>query len=280
MRQVLMQQRIFVCFLLFAFVFFAAKISVEKNFAAENGDSKNAEKIVAEKSSADSAKTDSTKTDSVKTETAPLLVILQSGGMIGIVLFGLSLTAFALTLEHFLTIRPARVVPKDFAREVHDILATGNWLRARERCQKDKSVLAAVLAAGLNECELGWHDVERGVNEAVAEHAARLYRKVEYLNVIGNIAPMLGLLGTVIGMMMAFRHLADTQGFSRAAELADGIYLALVTTVEGLLVAIPSLAFYAILCNRIAHLMTETTTAAEQTLLPLKRAFLMKKRGS
>ncbi|MGL4941994.1 MAG: MotA/TolQ/ExbB proton channel family protein [Thermoguttaceae bacterium] len=208
-------------------------------------------------------------------ESLPLVTVVRSGGVIGFVICLLSLAVVALTIEHFLTIRAATIVPTQLARDVHDLLAVGNIPQARQRCKDETSVLGQMLSAGLSEYELGWRDVERGVEESAAEHAARLYRKVEYLNVIGNIAPMLGLLGTVVGMIIAFRHLADAGGYSRGAELAEGIYLALVTTVEGLIVAIPSLAFYAILCNRIAYLMAEATYIADQTLAPLKRAFVL-----
>lgn len=211
-------------------------------------------------------------------EPLPLVVVVRSGGVIGLVIALLSLAVVALTIEHFLTIRAPAIVPTSLATEVRDLLASGKVAQAYQRCRSETSVLGQVLAAGLSESELGWHDVERGVEDAAAEHAARLYRKVEYLNVIGNIAPMLGLLGTVVGMIVAFRQLADSGGYSRGAELAEGIYLALVTTVEGLLVAIPALAFYAILCNRIAYLLAETTYVADQTLAPLKRAFLLSKK--
>ncbi|MCA9238589.1 MAG: MotA/TolQ/ExbB proton channel family protein, partial [Planctomycetales bacterium] len=79
------------------------------------------------------------------------------------------------------------------------------------------------------------------------------------------------LLGTVVGMIFAFQEVAETQGAARAAELAGGIYQALVTTVGGLLVAIPSLAVFAVFRNRIDGLVTETAFAAQRALRPLKR---------
>jgi biopolymer transport protein ExbB len=105
----------------------------------------------------------------------------------------------------------------------------------------------------------------------MADQSARLFRKIEYLSVIGNIAPMLGLLGTVIGMIFAFREVANTQGAARAADLAEGIYLALVTTVEGLIVAIPALAVFAVFRSRVDQLVAETSYAAQHVFAPLKR---------
>ena len=96
----------------------------------------------------------------------------------------------------------------------------------------------------------------------------------EYLAVIGNIAPMLGLLGTVVGLTFAFHEVASTQGVARAADLADGIYHALVSTVGGLIVAIPALAVYAVLRNRVDQLAAETANAALHALGPVKRVLI------
>jgi biopolymer transport protein ExbB len=109
------------------------------------------------------------------------------------------------------------------------------------------------------------------MEDATAEQSARLFRKIEYLSVIGNIAPMLGLLGTVIGMIVAFRQVAATQGAARAADLAEGIYLALVTTVEGLIVAIPALGAFAVFRNRVDQLVAEVAYVAQHVFAPLKR---------
>jgi biopolymer transport protein ExbB len=112
--------------------------------------------------------------------------------------------------------------------------------------------------------------MEKGMEDALAEQSARLFRKVEYLSVIGSLAPMLGLLGTVVGMVMAFREVAISQGAAQAADLAEGIYLALVTTVQGLVVAIPSLAAFAFFRSRTDQLLAETAYAAQHAVAPLK----------
>ncbi|MBN2292731.1 MAG: MotA/TolQ/ExbB proton channel family protein, partial [Pirellulales bacterium] len=129
------------------------------------------------------------------------------------------------------------------------------------------------LGAGLAEVEGGWTAIEKAVEDATADQSARLFRKIEYLSVIGNIAPMLGLLGTVIGMIFAFHQVAETQGAARAGDLAEGIYLALVTTVEGLIVAIPALAAFAVFRNRVDQLVAEVAYSAQHTLAPLKRGY-------
>lgn len=202
--------------------------------------------------------------------------IIQAGGLIGYVIILLSLISVALIIEHALTIRQKILMPPGFAEEILGLLNQGQLAPAIQKCQDNDSVLGKILYGGMSEFELGWNAVEKGAEEATAEEASRLYRKIEYLNVIGNIAPMLGLLGTVVGMVFAFQQLADSEGYARAADLAKGIYLALITTVQGLVVAIPSLAIYSIFSNRIAYLIGETTYVAEQVLLPVKKSLFRK----
>lgn len=197
--------------------------------------------------------------------------ILSAGGLVGMLIMLLSVAAVALVIEHVMTIRASVLMPPGLAEDVHELLASGKVGPADQRCRIEPSFLAHVLGAGLAEVEGGWPAVEKAVEDATAEQSARLFRKIEYLSVIGNIAPMMGLLGTVIGMVFAFREVADTQGAARAADLAEGIYLALVTTVEGLIVAIPSLAAFAVFRNRVDHLVAEVTYVAQHVFAPIKR---------
>jgi len=202
---------------------------------------------------------------------------LQAGGIIGYIIMLLSLVAVALMIEYVLSIRRATLMPPGFADEVLKMLTQGQANGAIQKCQNDPSALAQILHAGMTQYEFGWESIEKSAEEATAEQASRLYRKVEYLNVIGNIAPMIGLLGTVVGMVIAFQGMAESGGYGRASELAEGIYLALITTIQGLLVAIPCLAAYSLFANRIATLISETTFVAEQVLQPIKRNLLRKR---
>ena len=203
---------------------------------------------------------------------------LQAGGTIGYIIMLLSLVSVALMIEYVLSIRRSILMPPGFADEVLKMLTQGQANAALQKCQNDPSALAQILYAGMTQYEFGWESIEKSAEEATAEQASRLYRKVEYLNVIGNIAPMIGLLGTVVGMVMAFQQMADSGGYGgRIADFAEGIYLALITTIQGLLVAIPCLAAYSLFANRIATLIAETTYVAEQVLQPIKRNLLRKR---
>ena len=207
-----------------------------------------------------------------------LIDLILAGGLVGHTIILLSIVAVALMIEHLMTIREKVLIPPGLADEVVKHLNDSQWNSAAKLCRDDPSVLGIVLTAGFKECEIGWDSVEKAVEDAIAEQAARLYRKTEYLSLIGNIAPMIGLLGTVVGLLIAFHDMAALEGYQQqAGDLAAGIYLALVTTVEGLLVAIPSLTAYAIFNNRIALLIAETTYTAEQVLRPVKKRLLKSK---
>jgi biopolymer transport protein ExbB len=199
------------------------------------------------------------------------LELLEAGGWIGHTILLLSVVAVSLSIEQLLTIRRTTLMPPGLAEKVRDLLRSGQSAQAEQACKLQPSTLGYVLQTGISEIDGGWPVVEKAMEDAVAEQAARLYRKAEYISVIGNIAPMLGLLGTVVGMIETFATVADTQGAARAGDLAEGIYKALVTTVEGLIVAIPTLAAFAYFRNRIDGLIAETAYVAQHVFTPLRR---------
>ncbi|HBE71880.1 MAG TPA: peptide transporter TolQ, partial [Planctomycetaceae bacterium] len=165
----------------------------------------------------------------------------------------------------------SEIMPKGLADSTRQFLAQGKMQEADAACRAAPSPLSFVLLSGLAEMEYGWSAMEKAMEDAVSEQAAKLYRKVEYLSVIGNIAPMCGLLGTVTGMIFAFQQVAVSGGTAGASDLAAGIYSALVTTVAGLIVAIPALGAFAVLRNRIDQLIAETAYVAQHVFSPVRR---------
>lgn len=203
---------------------------------------------------------------------ATFLDLVKAGGPIGHTIILLSVVAVALTVDYARTLRAAVFMPPGLADRVRELLQAGQGGAAVQECQSRPCVLSHVIKAGLVELDGGWSAAEKAMEETLADHSAQHVRKVEYLSVIGNIAPMLGLLGTVTGMITAFKTVAETQGVARAADLATGIYEALVTTVEGLLVAIPALAVFALFRSRVDQLISEVANAAQHAFAPLRRA--------
>lgn len=203
------------------------------------------------------------------------LSILFAGGPVGVIiifiLLGLSLTAAYLIFDHLMTIRRSDLMPEGLSEQVRQSLANGDVAAAQAACNARPSLLSFVLIHGIAELEFGWSAVEKSLEDALTEQSARLFRRIEYLSVIGNIAPMVGLLGTVIGMIVAFQSVAATQGTASAPQLAEGIYQALVTTVGGLIVAIPSIGAFAIFRNRIDQFIAEAAYLAQHVFGPLRR---------
>lgn len=209
------------------------------------------------------------------TDPATLIDIVFSGGLFGllimIMLFSLSIAMAYLVFDQFMTLKRSEILPDGVSETVRQALLTGRLVEADAACRRSPSVLSVVLLSGLAEIDLGWREVEKAVEDSLAEQAARLMRRIEYLSVIGNLAPMVGLLGTVAGMVMAFQQVAATRGGAGAGDLAEGIYQALVTTVGGLLIAIPALGAFAVCRNRVDSLVAEVAHQTQHALLPIKR---------
>ena len=200
-----------------------------------------------------------------------MLEIIASGGVVGLVIFLLSIVAVAVAIGQARSLRKSVLAPPELIEKLRELIASGQFQAADALCRETPSTLSFIVSNGLLERDGDWNDMEKTLEDAIAEQSAKLYRKAEFLSVIGNIAPMLGLLGTVLGMIAAFQQIAATQGSAQGPELARGIYQALVTTVEGLIVAIPALAVFAFFRNRIDQLMAEVTLIVQQLFLPIKR---------
>lgn len=202
------------------------------------------------------------------------LQIFFSGGPLGIAnmiaLIGLSLTAAYMVFDNLMRIRRKDLIPEELEVSLRKLVEQGRLNEAATACDGQPCFLTAVVKQGLKEADSGWSEVEKAMEDATAEQAARLFRWIEYLSVIGNLAPMVGLLGTVTGMLLAFKEVADSGSNAGAAQLADGIYQALVTTVYGLVIAIPALGFFAMFRSWIDELVAAAAYASMHILEPLK----------
>lgn len=205
-----------------------------------------------------------------------LLDEVVASGVIGVIIILLSMVSLAFIIEHFLTIRKSVLIPEPVVQEVEELIARGDIGGAIQACRDpaNQSLFTDVVLAGLERyqnSEFGFAEYRAAVEEAGEDQTARLYRKTEVLNVIGAIAPMLGLLGTVQGMIVAFNTIATSGGAAKPHELADSISLALVTTFEGLVVAIPTMAAFSFFRSRIDSIVAEAGKRIEQILVPLGR---------
>jgi biopolymer transport protein ExbB len=203
--------------------------------------------------------------------------LLDAGGVVGIVLAALSVAMVALVIEHLFSLRAKAVNPRKLAEQVHQLMHERHFKIAAKLCRDDGSLLGFVLAAGLTEIGSGYALVEKAMEDACAQYAARLYRKIDSLSVIGTLAPMLGLLGTVWGMMIAFSEFASKPNV-QVTELAPGISTALVTTLMGLAVAIPAYAAFAFFRNKVDESVSTCSQMADHLFLEYRRAQAARRR--
>ena len=222
-------------------------------------------------SAADAPSTDATAETAPRDgERSKLLELVLAGGWIGAVLLVASILAVSLAIRLALALRRSAFFSPELETSVADALARNDFAAASAAAEeRNDAVVGRVLAAGLRETDRGWAAVEKGLEDAVAEETAAFYRRTEPLATIGNVAPMLGLLGTVVGMVSTFGELAVADGSGR--NLAGGIYFALVTTVDGLLVAIPVLVAHSVLNARGAARFAELVQRLDRLFASSKR---------
>ncbi|PCJ20175.1 MAG: biopolymer transporter ExbB [Gammaproteobacteria bacterium] len=190
--------------------------------------------------------------------------IVKSGGWLMIPIILCSITAAGICIERFWALRPGKLAPKDLVAQVW-VWIKSNQLDARRiRELRDSSPLGEVLAVGLMNSKHGRTIMKESIEE-VAHHA--VHEMERYLNILGTIAaitPLLGLLGTVIGMIRVFTAIV-VEGSGNSAILAGGISEALITTASGLTVAIPALFFHRFFVRRIE----EISVGMEQEVIKL-----------
>jgi len=209
-------------------------------------------------------------------EERSLLTTLLEGGIVGILILLLSFVAVAYVVEHSLSIRKSALMPDRLLDDLDEMIADGKIDDAIEYCEADggKSLVSSVILAGLTRyktAQFGFAEYKSAVEEAGEDQTSRLYRKTEVLSLIGAIAPMLGLTGTVLGMIEAFNTIAATEGAARPDQLAGGIGKALVTTLMGLVVAIPAMVACSYFRNKIDSIVSEAGNRIERVMLPLGR---------
>ena len=205
-----------------------------------------------------------------------ILDTLRDGGVVGLLIVLLSMVSVGFMVEHALTIRKSVLMPDYVLAELDALIGEGRVDDAIEACAAphNQSLAAYVVQAGLERyksSEFGFAEYKAAVEEAGEEQTGRLYRKTEVLGLIGSIAPMLGLTGTVLGMITAFNTIASSGGAAKPDELAGGIGQALVTTLMGLIVAIPTMIAFSYFRNRIDSIVAEAGKRVEQIMMPLGR---------
>jgi biopolymer transport protein ExbB len=188
------------------------------------------------------------------------------------VLLACSIAAIALVIDGLLHIRETRVAPMETTEHLRSLINARQFKELMDFTTTDQSFVSQSLNAGLRRAHLGYPAMREALESSTGEQTANMFRRIEFLNIIGNIGPLIGLLGTVVGMIKAFYALNAAGGSAKPGDLADGIATALWHTFGGLFIAIPALIVFGYLRTRADKIATAATLISEELLESLRPA--------
>ncbi|MAI30406.1 MAG: biopolymer transporter ExbB [Rhodopirellula sp.] len=183
-----------------------------------------------------------------------------------LVFLALSVTLVSLFVMNMLAARRDTLCPQELVDAFEERLNEKDFQGAYDMARTDESVLGQVLSAGLAKLSRGYGKAIEGMQEVGEEESMKLEHRLSYMALIGNLSPMIGLFGTVQGMIASFQVIALGGASPKPAELAEGISTALFTTLVGLAVAIPAIAAYNIIRNRVSRLLLEVGVTSENLM--------------
>ncbi len=195
-----------------------------------------------------------------------LLDLLMKGGVVMYLILFCSVLALVIVVERFLVLRRARVDAGQFMLRLRSVLQKGNVMEAINFCSKTNAPLANILKKGLVKFPEGHDRIREAIENAGKEETFKLEYRLGILASMAGIAPLLGFLGTVTGMISAFRTIEQLSGAVNPSDLAGGIWEALLTTAFGLIVGIIALGFYNYFVNRVGRFVFEMESGSEEFL--------------
>ncbi|MEE2785754.1 MAG: MotA/TolQ/ExbB proton channel family protein [Myxococcota bacterium] len=204
-----------------------------------------------------------------------LIAYLKQGGVIMIPILVFSVVSFMVFLERLWSLRSQRIIPVELVKHIRQKIGQQKAAEALALCEANASPMSTILASGLRRYGRSRPIIKEAFEEVGRLEVNDLSRFVEVLGTIATVAPLTGLLGTVIGMIDVFRtvvaEVGQTAGAVNPASLANGIWVALLTTAAGLTVAIPSYLGYRFLLSRVDQLsiqMEEVSLELLDTMAP------------
>jgi len=205
----------------------------------------------------------------VKDSTIPVRNLLQIFYDGGLMMYPIAICSFILTVfafERFIHLRIGRVIPRPFVKRLIEQLQQGQIDRdeALELCERNPSPIAAIMTAGVKRYGRSAVEIEQAVLDAGERESNQLRKYMRLLSAISNVAPLLGMLGTVMGMIQSFNDISGSQAMGRPEMLAGGISQALLTTAFGLMVAIPAYLLYIYFLGKTDKLTMEMDNYARR----------------
>jgi len=197
--------------------------------------------------------------------------VISGGPIVWFVLVPMSFVMVYLAAEYCLAIRRKTLLPADAAEQIRRLAQEAELKRLVAEIGQRDDILGTAVSRAIAKGVDDWFRMRETMFESVQDQAVSLMRRIEWVNLIGNVSPMVGLFGTVIGMIQLFNAMVAAGGQPQPVQLAAGISVALVTTFWGLLIAIPALAVYGIFRNRIETIANEAMTQGEEILAQVRR---------
>ncbi len=182
-----------------------------------------------------------------------MLDLFEATGAVGWMLVACSVAGTALVIEHSINIRRVKLAPPDFTGEVEALINEEKFDEAIELCNEEAGYFATIAGASLRMRHAGYEHMIDGLEMAAQEETFKLNAKISYLSLIGNVAPLLGLLGTVTGMIASFQEIERLKS-PTPGDLAKGVYESLVNTTMGLFTAIIFLTLYFVFKNKVTKM--------------------------
>lgn len=195
-----------------------------------------------------------------------MLDVLFKGGPVMIPLLFSSILALAIALERFWYLSKTRVDSEELINEVRLSLEEGKPLEAIHQLKRQRGPVARILAAGLAFSDRNREDLRSRLTQVGQDEVFKMERRLSVLDTVVTVAPLLGLLGTVTGIIASFQVLGTMDGLGDPQELSQGIAEALITTAAGLIIAIPSMAAYNWISSMIDRRVLDMNRRAEELL--------------
>jgi len=195
-----------------------------------------------------------------------MVEFIVRGGPIMIPLLLCSVLAVAVTIERTWYLLRSRVDTEDLMEDIKLALGQGKVLEAMQIAKKSKGPVAAIMSAGIAYYDKEREEIKERIEEVGKEEVFKMERRMSILDTVVTISPLLGLLGTVIGIIKSFNVMAALEGISQPAALSSGIAEALITTAAGLLIAIPTMVFYSYLISIIDRTTADMNKRSNELL--------------
>ena len=175
-------------------------------------------------------------------------------------------------VDGLIKVRREKLIPPDVVEGVREALSVGDLQAALDTCEANPGPVSRILLAGFGNISEGYEVIQQSVGSAAELESEQIMQRVSYLNLCGQIAPMLGLMGTVVGMVFAFATLGSAQGAQKASLLAQNISTALWTTCVGLLISVPALLSFTLIRNYATRIILESEATVLDLIKVLRNA--------